>query len=152
MLCSLDTHYTVCVFFFFFFRSFGFAEFCNTHEITHLLLLRKGIVKCKLCHLNHCCCISYLHTLCYDLLLWCSLCLFSLFARPSSSVVLTHPSVARCGPFFCITTAMTPLLRRGRPGGCKNAPTIMTFSRGGGDNAQKEDYFKFDLTGEAIYF
>lgn len=37
------TLYSVCVCVFFF-RSFGFAEFCNTHEITHLLLLSKGIV------------------------------------------------------------------------------------------------------------
>lgn len=63
----------------------------------------------------------------------CSLCFFSLqhSARPSSLVVSTHPFVVRCGPSCCTTTAMTPPLRRGRPGDCKNALTITTSSRGG---------------------
>lgn len=71
----------------------------------------------------------------------CSLC--SLSARPSSSVVSTHPSVARCGPSCYTTTAMTPPLRRGRHGGCKNALTIMTSSRGGEEQGERNRYRLF---------
>lgn len=64
--------------------------------------------------------------------LWCSLHLFCpLLPRPSSSVVLTHPSAVRCGPSCCTTTATTPLHRRGRRGDCRNEATIMTSSREG---------------------
>lgn len=60
-------------------------------------------------------------------------CLFASHSstRPSSSVVLTHPSVARCGPSCCTTTAMTPPPRRGRPGDCRSAATIKTSSSEG---------------------
>lgn len=60
--------------------------------------------------------------------------LLLLFTRPSSLVESTHPSVARCGPSCCTTTVMTPAPKRGRPGDCKNEPTIKTFNRGGGNN------------------
>lgn len=90
-------------------RRFGCAAFCNT--------------MCTVCSP-----LPQQHPL-FDLLALTAVCLLS--ARPSSSAVLTLPSVARCGPSCCTTTAMTPPLRRGRPGGCRNVPTTTTSSRGG---------------------
>ncbi len=132
------------------FRSFGFAAFCNTHEIARLLWpFEDRVWAVSSTPLS-----AYLVCIQSDMFSFvrsdpslrapcCALCahsVFSLSARPSSSEVLTHPSVERCGPSCCTTTAMTPPLRRGRPGDCKNAPTIMTSSRGGGQQGEINRY------------
>ncbi len=69
-----------------------------------------------------------------EVLLWCDLfqltqCLCSL--RRSSSGALTHPSVVKCGPSCCTTTATTRRLRSGKPGDCRSVWSTRRSSRGG---------------------
>lgn len=66
-----------------------------------------------------------------------------LLTRPSFSAASTHQSVARCGPSCCTTTATIPPLRKGKPGGCRNALNITTSSRGGGLGGDFLFYFLF---------
>lgn len=123
----------------------------------------KVIVACMLCHLQNTVHILFAYSmicshssvsvrrflsLCAPFTLWTfdnTLFVLTLFVhlplliRLSSSVVLTHLSVARCGPSCCITTTTTPPPKRERPGDCKNAATIMTSSRGGGQTSRKKE-------------
>ena len=120
--CWTCTLYSVC----FSSRRFGCAAFCNT--------------ACTVCSPW-----PQQHPL-FDLLAFTVVCLLA--ARPSSSVALTHPSVARCGRSCCTTTAMTPPLRRGRPGGCRNVPTTTTSSRGGEEQRERNKCVFVEKHGE----